>query len=137
MSKKQEESAMTEQQKQVREEARQRAIKHSWQQKDATADYDKLVSGVRALEEPLDAFSNHLRDYLTKYNQGDVYPVRNLEAKATDIALRLEVLTLLRSTINVFITEINRTLRQRLQTCLLYTSPSPRDRQKSRMPSSA
>ena len=26
---------------------------------------------------------------------------------------------------------------QRMQTCLLYTSPSPRDRQKSRMPSSA
>ena len=25
----------------------------------------------------------------------------------------------------------------RLKTCLLYTSPSPRDRQKSRMPSSA
>ena len=25
----------------------------------------------------------------------------------------------------------------RLETCLLYTSPSPRDRQKSRMPSSA
>jgi hypothetical protein len=25
----------------------------------------------------------------------------------------------------------------KLQTCLLYTSPSPRDRQKSRMPSSA
>ena len=27
--------------------------------------------------------------------------------------------------------------RQKLHTCLLYTSPSPRDRQKSRMPSSA
>ena len=27
--------------------------------------------------------------------------------------------------------------RQQLETCLLYTSPSPRDRQKSRMPSSA
>ena len=27
--------------------------------------------------------------------------------------------------------------RNTLQTCLLYTSPSPRDRQKSRMPSSA
>ena len=27
--------------------------------------------------------------------------------------------------------------RQRLKDCLLYTSPSPRDRQKSRMPSSA
>ena len=29
------------------------------------------------------------------------------------------------------------TIRDRNQTCLLYTSPSPRDRQKSRMPSSA
>ena len=28
-------------------------------------------------------------------------------------------------------------MKQRLQACLLYTSPSPRDRQKSRMPSSA
>ena len=28
-------------------------------------------------------------------------------------------------------------VRQQLQICLLYTSPSPRDRQKSRMPSSA
>ena len=27
--------------------------------------------------------------------------------------------------------------RERMRTCLLYTSPSPRDRQKSRMPSSA
>ena len=31
----------------------------------------------------------------------------------------------------------NRELAIRLETCLLYTSPSPRDRQKSRMPSSA
>ena len=28
-------------------------------------------------------------------------------------------------------------IRQTIMTCLLYTSPSPRDRQKSRMPSSA
>ena len=28
-------------------------------------------------------------------------------------------------------------LRKRVNACLLYTSPSPRDRQKSRMPSSA
>ena len=28
-------------------------------------------------------------------------------------------------------------LGERVYTCLLYTSPSPRDRQKSRMPSSA
>ena len=31
----------------------------------------------------------------------------------------------------------NNTLLIRLYSCLLYTSPSPRDRQKSRMPSSA
>ena len=31
----------------------------------------------------------------------------------------------------------NKTLNQLNSTCLLYTSPSPRDRQKSRMPSSA
>ena len=30
-----------------------------------------------------------------------------------------------------------RAVRERLDDCLLYTSPSPRDRQKSRMPSSA
>ena len=33
--------------------------------------------------------------------------------------------------------ELNGLLRVQLWTCLLYTSPSPRDRQKSRMPSSA
>ena len=29
------------------------------------------------------------------------------------------------------------TIKEQSKTCLLYTSPSPRDRQKSRMPSSA
>ena len=33
--------------------------------------------------------------------------------------------------------ELERFQRTSLKTCLLYTSPSPRDRQKSRMPSSA
>ena len=33
--------------------------------------------------------------------------------------------------------ELCRSLKQDPRTCLLYTSPSPRDRQKSRMPSSA
>ena len=32
---------------------------------------------------------------------------------------------------------LNFDLPEQAQTCLLYTSPSPRDRQKSRMPSSA
>ena len=35
------------------------------------------------------------------------------------------------------IREIHHRVKNNLQTCLLYTSPSPRDRQKSRMPSSA
>ena len=35
------------------------------------------------------------------------------------------------------IVETNRSINDSPQCCLLYTSPSPRDRQKSRMPSSA
>ena len=35
------------------------------------------------------------------------------------------------------ITILRRLEKQRKESCLLYTSPSPRDRQKSRMPSSA
>ena len=34
-------------------------------------------------------------------------------------------------------TESNNNVDTSIDTCLLYTSPSPRDRQKSRMPSSA
>src|SRR5665213_2528825 len=34
-------------------------------------------------------------------------------------------------------TQVTRPIEQQLNSCLLYTSPSPRDRQKSRMPSSA
>ena len=37
----------------------------------------------------------------------------------------------------VFITDRGRPAYALLRICLLYTSPSPRDRQKSRMPSSA
>ena len=33
--------------------------------------------------------------------------------------------------------DITPAMRARIKVCLLYTSPSPRDRQKSRMPSSA
>ena len=33
--------------------------------------------------------------------------------------------------------EVGRQFLERIHSCLLYTSPSPRDRQKSRMPSSA
>ena len=35
------------------------------------------------------------------------------------------------------VTEEFNNVREQFEVCLLYTSPSPRDRQKSRMPSSA
>ena len=35
------------------------------------------------------------------------------------------------------VSEMDEKVREQLSNCLLYTSPSPRDRQKSRMPSSA
>ena len=38
---------------------------------------------------------------------------------------------------DVLILESNKEKIDRINSCLLYTSPSPRDRQKSRMPSSA
>ena len=37
---------------------------------------------------------------------------------------------------NIYLGKVSR-IEPSLQACLLYTSPSPRDRQKSRMPSSA
>ena len=43
----------------------------------------------------------------------------------------------LNQTLNYSIRNMQDTLHKNLLTCLLYTSPSPRDRQKSRMPSSA
>ena len=36
-----------------------------------------------------------------------------------------------------YMAKVRDDLREQRETCLLYTSPSPRDRQKSRMPSSA
>ena len=39
--------------------------------------------------------------------------------------------------VNIFIAIAIEKIRKFIKTCLLYTSPSPRDRQKSRMPSSA
>ena len=46
---------------------------------------------------------------------------------------RLESIFVSESCSNLLVSELNTTIKS----CLLYTSPSPRDRQKSRMPSSA
>ena len=42
-----------------------------------------------------------------------------------------------RDELTIYIVEDSEAVKERLIDCLLYTSPSPRDRQKSRMPSSA
>src|SRR5674476_436112 len=59
--------------------------------------------------------------------------INHLQQQTVDLRLQLDErdqdLTAARAT--------NRELMAQLNTCLLYTSPSPRDRQKSRMPSSA
>ena len=72
--------------------------------------------------------------------------VQHLEKKINDNnqALRTELMGEFEEKINAqaerveqAISEIKTQIDKRPATCLLYTSPSPRDRQKSRMPSSA
>ena len=50
---------------------------------------------------------------------------------ALDVTIQVQILEIMKTIKRTFGTSIL------LITCLLYTSPSPRDRQKSRMPSSA
>ena len=59
----------------------------------------------------------------------DVIIVDNLSRRKIDIDLEVESLTPISS--------INERLSAWEEACLLYTSPSPRDRTRSRMPSSA
>ena len=59
-------------------------------------------------------------------------------AEAAQEAVRLSLLT--KDNLEKLDTKVNKnesSLRASIKACLLYTSPSPRDRQKSRMPSSA
>ena len=53
------------------------------------------------------------------------------------IGVILQVLGLIAAFGSLTVGVASLTLQARLKDCLLYTSPSPRDRQKSRMPSSA
>ena len=61
-----------------------------------------------------------------------------LEASILSTCNRLEIYTLVRNP-DLGVPAVSDFLSSHsgLETCLLYTSPSPRDRQKSRMPSSA
>ena len=82
-------------------------------------------------------------------------PVNQLEATNPDVALAFDTLTRVSREVqaegwtfnkeyhvkqarsNVTVGSVTQTRIPINSTCLLYTSPSPRDRQKSRMPSSA
>ena len=78
----------------------------------------------------------HLRRLLGRGGMGDVYEAEDT-VKERVVALKL--MSAAFSGDPVFRKRMQREARTagRLQDCLLYTSPSPRDRQKSRMPSSA
>ena len=58
---------------------------------------------------------------------------KNLSALEDRLGARL----LTRTTRSVSLTEVGHAYLDRARSCLLYTSPSPRDRTRSRMPSSA
>ena len=65
----------------------------------------------------------------------DAYVMLNCELGAEEKII--EQLKELEQVVDVFETIGTHDMMVKLQGCLLYTSPSPRDRQKSRMPSSA
>ena len=65
--------------------------------------------------------------YLTKKNKEDLFKKHGKDAKDTGSA---------EGQIALFTHRINH-LTEHLKSCLLYTSPSPRDVEESRMPSSA
>ena len=61
--------------------------------------------------------------------------VRTEKNMSLDLATQIAAQTVATCTANGY--AVTATVVDRAGTCLLYTSPSPRDRQKSRMPSSA
>ena len=74
---------------------------------------------VAVLESKLDIYEDLSREMLSK-----------LEAAVEKISEG-------NNRIAQILTKHDERIEQSMKTCLLYTSPSPRDRQKSRMPSSA
>ena len=96
------------------------------------AKYDVEVSIAHAMmlaksdvikKEECDVIVNGLKDIKKEINEGKFELKKQLEDIHMNIESRL--------------TEIIGPVAGKLHTCLLYTSPSPRDRTRSRMPSSA
>ena len=94
-------------------------------------------------------FSNHqLRDYLFKLNSCNVMKDFEFKYQTSDefndstpsVKDSIELSVLHIRSLNAKCTQLCQLLQLvniQFDICLLYTSPSPRDRQKSRMPSSA
>ena len=93
-----------------------------------------LIDGKKEAALLREELKKEVSSLKTKYNKvpgltviliGDLTPsqiyVRNKEKSANEVGLKSEVIK----------------YPDTVEDCLLYTSPSPRDRQKSRMPSSA
>src|SRR5678809_1773888 len=79
--------------------------------------------------------NKHFRDILDYFDDKDVFVVNNTKVFPARMYGRKEKTG---AKIEVFLLrELNKTNKLWDVICLLYTSPSPRDRQKSRMPSSA
>ena len=100
------------------------------------------------IKENKDRFINELIDLLNIYQILDKYPHEISAGEAQRAALARSLITQpdlllldepLSNVDQSFKEEIQEKLKKILKNsnCLLYTSPSPRDRQKSRMPSSA
>ena len=74
--------------------------------------------------------------YHPKYNKKGVRPVSN-DKGSNDLEATIERLEFRNAKLHQHNEKIEKEIMELRNTCLLYTSPSPRDRQKSRMPSSA
>ena len=88
----------------------------------------------RAIHEKFSAMLNGFKKLLAKKREGGVIPPKEATSKAKTELLK---------SIRLSEIEIGRILQEARETakisldCLLYTSPSPRDKRQSRMPSSA
>ena len=92
-----------------------------------------IISGLNICLALLD---RHDIDYTTDYSDGDTIDsplIISLKGKAHDILATERLLLNILSHLSGISTHTNKIVK----ICLLYTSPSPRDAQLSRMPSSA
>ena len=105
-----------------------------------------LIDGKKISAELREELRQEVIELKAKYNKvpgltviliGDMAPsqiyVRNKEKSANEVGLKSEVIRYPEAVEEITVLD----KIEELNNCLLYTSPSPRDRTRSRMPSSA